>query len=179
MKDSNSTDHWNTKWVTTEPQYVLDHNVMYAEVRPYMKGDIIDLGCGNGYIGHDIGDRYSGIDHSEEGIKKAREYNPQGTFHVGDMRDTPFEDRSADTVLLTAVVEHFSNYKPVLWEAKRICRGRIVAILPYQSRGPEHYHPHWPIEKAVDAFRDIGEIVEYRQISHDKGKWVLVVVEIV
>lgn len=179
MKDPNSKAYWDEKWGSHEKEYVANHDVMYAEVRPYMKGEVADLGCGNGFIGNDIGDRYHGIDISESGIKKAQEYNPQGDFIVGDARSTPWGNRSFDTVLLLCIVEHFERFKPLIWEALRICRGRIVMILPWNSRGSEHYHPHWNIRKVVDAFSDDGEIVEYRQIPHKSGKWVLVVIEVI
>ncbi len=179
MNNPNSASHWDDKWLNHEKAYLDAHEVMYQAVRPYMKGEVADLGCGNAYIGNDAGSRYHGIDISEEGIKKAKAYNPQGEFVVGDARTTPWANRSFDTVMLLAVVEHFENYMPVLWEAKRICRGRIVCILPWQSRGAEHYHPHWPIEKVVDAFLTIGEVVEYRQVPHPNGKWILVVTEVV
>lgn len=179
MNDSNSQEHWNDKWGAHEKAYIDAHGPMYTAVRPYMKGEVADLGCGNGYIGNDIGARYHGIDISVRGIDRAKGYNPEGDFHVGDARNTPWQNRQFDTVLMTAVIEHFENYRPLLWEAQRICRGRIVAILPWHSRGPEHYHPHWPMDKVVDAFRDIGEVVEYRQIAHPNGKWILVVVEVI
>lgn len=179
LNNPNSTDHWNEKWSTYESDYKNAHSVMYSSVRPYMKGEVVDLGCGNGYIGNDIGSRYHGIDISEEGIKKAKEYNKDGEFYVGSALQTPWGDRSFDTVLLLAVIEHFQNYMPLLYEAQRLCKNRIIATLPYHSRGPEHYHPHWPIEKVVDAFRNIGEVVEYRHIIHERGRWVFVICEVI
>lgn len=178
MKDPNSKEHWDDKWSKWEEPYIKDHNPMYEAVRPYMKGQIVDLGCGNGYIGNDIGSRYSGIDISESGIKKAKEYNPEANLVVGDMRNTPFPDKCADTVLMLAVVEHFLNFNAVLYEAQRLCKGRIVMILPYHSRGEEHYHPHFSMQKVVSSFSFLGELVEYRQVAHPKGKWILVVVEV-
>lgn len=179
MSDPNSQEHWDTKWKEHEAAYKEAHANMYAAVRPYMKGEVVDLGCGNGYIGNDIGARYHGIDISAEGIAKAKEYNPLGDFLVGDLRHTPWQNRSFDTVLMLAVLEHFERFLPALWEAQRLCRGRIVCILPWHSRGSEHYHPHWPIEKVVEAFRGIGEVVEYRQVPHPNGKWILVVCEVI
>jgi len=178
MNDPNSKEHWDEKWETSSDSYLADHQVMYSVVRPFMKGQVIDLGCGNGFIGHDIGERYAGIDLSEEGIKQAKGYNSKANLVVGDARNTPFADRSADTVLLLAVVEHFLNYNAILLEAQRLCRGRIIMTLPYHSRGSEHYHPHFSIQKVVNTMSYLGEIVEYRLVAHPKGKWVLVVIEV-
>ncbi len=175
----NTQKYWDDKWKLHEQEYIRDHNPMYSVVRPYMKGNVVDIGCGNGYIGRDIGSRYSGIDFSTVAIQKARDYNSEADLICGDALNTPWGDREFDTVICLTVVEHFLNYWPLLWECQRLCRGHMVFVLPWNGRGPEHYHPHWPAYKAIDVFSKLGEVIDYRHISHKSGKWVFVVVEII
>jgi ubiquinone/menaquinone biosynthesis C-methylase UbiE len=176
----NTKKHWDDKWSRDQGVYSDEHENLYKEVLPYLKGEVVDLGCGSALVGRSVGKRYHGVDFSESGIELAKKNCPDGTFKVCDCRYTDWEDKSFDTVLLSAVVEHFKLYGLLLAEAERLCRGRIIIVVPLNSRGAEHYYPHWPMWRCLEAFNAYGEVVEYKQIKkHPRSKpcWALVVIE--
>lgn len=180
MVDYNDKQRWDEKWKTDEIYNGL-HQALYSALMDYLKGEVLDMGCGIGQVGKDLGSRYHGVDHSAVAIERAKKVCPDAELVADDCRKTLWNDRQFDTVLLNSVVEHFQDYRPLLREAQRVCRGRIVIALPINSRGAEHYYPHWPMWKCLEAFSPYGDVVEYRQIAKDnlsKPHWAIVVVEV-
>ena len=179
MKDTNSQSRWNDKWDNDDKnnRYVEEHDILAQIIQPYLKNEIADLGCGNGMMTSEHGGHVWGIDHAMSGIVRAIELNPAGTYLTGDARKTPWPDKMFDTVLLSEILEHFADFQPLMDEAKRLCRGHIVVTVPWNSRGNEHYHPHWPLPYAARVLSYMGEVIELRRIKHPKGFWVLGYVE--
>jgi ubiquinone/menaquinone biosynthesis C-methylase UbiE len=65
--------------------------------------DVLDLGCGNGYMLSRVieaypGNRYRGLDFSEQLLGIARSRGMACDLGLGDARDLPYQDRSFDLV---------------------------------------------------------------------------------
>ena len=98
---------------------------------------ILDVGTGPGLIalflaelGHDV----TGMDISEEMLKKAREnakaFNIPAKFMQGDAEDLPFESESFDAIINRALIWTLSNPENAIVEWKRILKpnGKLVII---------------------------------------------------
>jgi SAM-dependent methyltransferase len=70
---------------------------------------VVELGCGNGtYETRELARRaqVTGVDLSEEQLRRARERVPEATFVQGDLTTIDFEQRSLDAVVALYVLNH-------------------------------------------------------------------------
>jgi len=101
------------------------------------KAKVLDIGTGPGIIAlllADMGHSVTGMDLSEDMLKKAREnagrLNLQVQFKQGDAENIPFEDGSFDAVVNRHVLWTLPDPHKALTEWKRVLRpgGRLVII---------------------------------------------------
>lgn len=103
---------------------------------PYIRGDVLDLGCAGARILTEFGDRissYTGIDHDDASITELRQAYPESTFLARNLDDDPLElNRQFDCVAMLAIVEHLFNQKHVFSQVKRLLKpdGRVVITTP-------------------------------------------------
>lgn len=72
-------------------------------VRPYIKGRVLDVGCGSGALADMVApDRYLGVDVDEQSLAKARKQHSQHRFQSV----LPPAEPAFDTVVALAVIEH-------------------------------------------------------------------------
>lgn len=95
---------------------------------------VLDVGCGGGFssrLALERGARVTGLDAADGMIEHARSAVPDAEFHVGDMEDMPFEDRSFDVVFAGNAVQYASDLVAALRELARVCDpgGCVVAGL--------------------------------------------------
>jgi 2-polyprenyl-3-methyl-5-hydroxy-6-metoxy-1,4-benzoquinol methylase len=73
---------------------------------PYLKGKVLDVGCGSGALAGLIPtNRYLGVDIDEESLAQARQEYPQHCFQTM----LPPPDPIFNTVVSLAVIEHVPN----------------------------------------------------------------------
>ena len=104
----------------------------YLEAKPFIKGNILELGCGEGRGVEEIaplGKQYTGIDKIEPIIKKLKSRYPSYRFESGSFPPVPFPDQSFDTVVSFQVIEHVKNDLGYLEEIYRILTPGGKAIL--------------------------------------------------
>lgn len=98
----------------------------------YQRGQIIDIGCGNGrktrLIGR-LGVDILGVDPDEQEIRKARNANTYENvqFACRQMKDMP--DNTFSGVLLLEVLEHTDDPLQVLQEVYRLCENEGFFLL--------------------------------------------------
>lgn len=100
-------------------------------VRPYVRGKVLDYGCGVGKIAEICSpDTYLGVDIDDASLKIAGEKYPGFRFEKKSPQNEEF-----DTILLLAVIEHISDPGPFLKQLKMMLRpnGRIVLTTPHPS----------------------------------------------
>jgi SAM-dependent methyltransferase len=108
--------------------------------------DICDVGCGTGFLLRTIANssnvkflRTAGVDFVEpEGLEK------DGIeFVKAPIENLPFADKSFDTVVCTHVIEHILDYRSAIAELRRICRGRLIIVVPREREGLYTFNPHF------------------------------------
>jgi 2-polyprenyl-3-methyl-5-hydroxy-6-metoxy-1,4-benzoquinol methylase len=79
-------------------------------VRPYLKGNILDVGCGSGALAQYVSaDFYAGVDPDKHSLSVARQQFPNHQFY----ESLPDADRPFNTIVSLAVIEHVSD--PILF----------------------------------------------------------------
>jgi 2-polyprenyl-3-methyl-5-hydroxy-6-metoxy-1,4-benzoquinol methylase len=123
------------------------HAYLLAPVKKWvqslgLKGTVLDLGCGNGSLSHELsklGFEVYGVDRSDSGIQIAREAFPQVQFLVGDVEENlspdPFQAESFDVVVSTEVVEHLYRPRRLVQNAFRLLKpsGHFIVSTPYHG----------------------------------------------
>lgn len=85
-------------------------------VERYLKGKILDVGCGSGFdvnYFHEKGFDIAGNDISGTAIEKAMEAYPKSSFFVHDFTSSPL-DAKYETINCFSVIEHILDYKTFL-----------------------------------------------------------------
>ena len=98
--------------------------------------NIIDIGCGSGYILNLIKSKFPHIELTGFDIKKSKaveNYN----FVEGNLEKLPFENNSFDLVLCNHTVEHLVDLNLCISELVRITNKKLVVVTPCQR--PYYY----------------------------------------
>ncbi len=105
-------------------------------IRPYIHGDVLDLGCGNPVILEkfaDSMDSYCGVEQSAKWVESISARFPNARMYQRDLdRDALDLGRRFDVVLMIALIEHIWNQR-FLFEGVIDCLkpgGRIVITTP-------------------------------------------------
>jgi SAM-dependent methyltransferase len=121
---------------------------------------IIDVGCGTGHLLRFIVDRMTvfperivGVDHSEAGIRRARELLPSATWIVADLYDVFLKDHF-DLVLCTEVLEHLHEPTPAVDVLCRLCAsgGRVALTVPDGAQDSWEGHVNFWDEDDLQGF---------------------------
>lgn len=115
-----------------------------------LRGVVLDIGCGAFHRKFPLpaGVRYFGLDLS-----------PRTTHVRGDGHRLPIADKSADWVLLVAVLEHVQDPYQVLAETMRVLRpdGRVYVAAPFlQMEHAQEDYWRWTGQGLPRLLRDAG-----------------------
>jgi SAM-dependent methyltransferase len=120
----------------------LDEIVLQLERSGFSGRSVLDVGCGPGFLLRVLvehGYEASGVDHSQEALRLARE-RVDGELRQGDACGTlPWPDQSFDAVVLHDVIEHLGEPDHALDEVHRVLRrGGLVLLSTLNERSVLH-----------------------------------------
>jgi 2-polyprenyl-3-methyl-5-hydroxy-6-metoxy-1,4-benzoquinol methylase len=80
-------------------------------VKPYLKGNILDIGCGRANLIHflDENQHYIGIDLNKKLLIQLKEGYPKYKFYERDAENGINLDGKFDTITMIALIEHIKN----------------------------------------------------------------------
>lgn len=111
----------------------------FKAAAPYLKGRILDVGCGSGALAGLVdSSSYLGVDVNETSLNRARAYFPSHSFQ----NSLPSVEEKFDTVVSLAVIEHVPD--PLIFlgnlaqNLKHDPAARIVITTPHPSVGWVH-----------------------------------------
>jgi len=146
----------------------------YVLAREYIRGDLLEVGCGEGRGIDWMIDRaksFTAIDKIGPVIETLKKKYPQGKFLSGNIPPlTAFQDRSFDTVVSFQVIEHIEDDRLFLNEIFRVLKPGGMALLTTPNRlksltrNPWHVREYTAPELSTLA-RTIFPLVEMKGIS--------------
>lgn len=150
----------------------------HAIVRPYLRGRVLDLGCGRAEATSMLapGQRYVGIEVDRAHVSHLREQFPEREFHTRDLnRDhLALGERHFDTIVLLAVIEHLERPLWLLSEVRAYMDVDSFLLITTPSRRGDHmlrvgvrlglFHPH-----GIGAHRGIYERSEMESLLTEAG----------
>jgi len=139
---------------------------------------VCDVGCGTGVLLRRIREarggegRYTGVDFVVEDAAGI-----DGIEYVAArIEDLPFPDGAFDTVICTHVIEHVLDYRRAIAELRRICRQRLIVVVPREREYLYSFNPHFNFFPYTHSFlramhpvpqvhvcEDIGRDIYYRE----------------
>jgi ubiquinone/menaquinone biosynthesis C-methylase UbiE len=125
-------------------------------VLPYLKGDLLDIGCGTNELVKRYGNGI-GVDVYQWG---------KVNLVVKDTAKLPYEDESFDTVTIIAALNHIPNRGEVLKEANRLLRKDgiiLVTMIPPTISSVWHFlRKPWDADQNERGMAQ-GEVFGFRQ----------------
>ncbi len=111
------------------------HRKRIEIIRPFIKGDVLDIGCGPVDSSKFEGIRdYTGIELSQSYVDRLKEKNPEYHFIQMNLDVDEFPDKSLkfDTIVMTAVIEHLKNPDNILSQISSLLniRGKFIITTP-------------------------------------------------
>lgn len=102
------------------------------------KDRVLDVGCGTGIVTTRIANRVNfviGLDYSESMIKHAKK-KENIQYVIGNAKRLPFEDKAFDKVVSFTMIQDIRNWKDVIHEMKRVCKGDILLTVQKRNKTP-------------------------------------------
>lgn len=104
----------------------------FTAARPYLRGDVLDVGCGSGGLAATVPAKsYLGIDIDEESLERAKINYPRHRFS----NELPSLDEKFDTIVALALIEHVERPEAFLKRLKEnLCdhpQSRIILTTPH------------------------------------------------
>jgi 2-polyprenyl-6-hydroxyphenyl methylase/3-demethylubiquinone-9 3-methyltransferase len=129
-------------------------NPWIARVLGGGRRDVLDVGCGAGYLANDLADRgyrVIGLDTSAEALAVARRHDRTRSvdYLVGDACALPFADARFDAVCAMDLIEHVDAPERLIAEAARVVRpGGLVFFHTFNRT----WQAHLVVIKGVEWF---------------------------
>lgn len=112
-----------------EALLAIDQQRFFAAI-----GDLVlEVGCATGALAANLaarGYRVSGLDRSDDMIRRARSDHPHLDLCVGDATALPYDDNAFDGVVAASVINIVPDGRHVLFEMHRVCTpGGAISVL--------------------------------------------------
>lgn len=137
----------------------------FKSLHSYLKGDVLDLGCGIGEVTNHVEDqnKYFGVDINPLCVNLMRGKGFRA--EVGSAYEIPAFAASADVVLMSHVLEHLDDPTRALREVSRVLRpsGLLIIIVP-MIKG-FHSDPTHRIFYNRDLLRKLAKKNHYEVLS--------------
>ncbi|MEO8100386.1 MAG: methyltransferase domain-containing protein [Acidobacteriota bacterium] len=141
-----------------------EHIARYAFAARFAAGKrVLDVGCGTGYGTAELAKsaaEATGVDISSDAIDYAASHYSAVRFALHSAAELPFADGSFDLITSFELIEHLSDWRGLLQQARRVLQpaGLFIVSTPNKSyyaeargkSGPNPFHEH---EFEYDEFR--------------------------
>jgi methionine biosynthesis protein MetW len=131
MKKNGVKEFEDRRWRGNNQVLVFRHTEALGMVSKEQK--VLDIGCGDGLLLSALakaGVSASGVDVSDEGVKKCREKGFDVSVADISTEDLPFQDKAFDTVIMLDILEHLYDPEVLLREAIRVSKQNIIISVP-------------------------------------------------
>lgn len=122
---------------------------------------LLDIGTGSGLFAEAFaakGFSITGVDLREDMLEAARQFVPQGDFHLSHMESLPFAENTFDLVFMGLVLHEADDIENALRAAYHVAKKRVIVLeWPYEvgEYGPPQDH-RLTAETILTAAQNVG-----------------------
>lgn len=130
------------KGIAIERDTDLNPSCMKYILNVVVGKNVLEVGCGRGLLVKNLVDRNKNLEISACDMVLGNDlFRAKGVkYFEADMESLPFKDKLFDTVITTHTLEHSYNILKAVSELRRVCRGRLIIVVP--SERPYLYTPN-------------------------------------
>lgn len=133
---------------------------------------VLDVACGSGWLSRQLAKRDFVVTGADIVLSEPPSTAGNPRFEIASVTSLPFPDRSFDTVICTHTLEHVRDIQLALRELRRVCRQRLIIVVPRQREYRYTFDLH--IHFFPYAYR-LRELVGLRaEITHAGGDLVAI-----
>ena len=138
-------------------------SILYIE-KEIIGNNVLDVASGRGFLSHRLAKK--GYDVTGVDIIQPKDLQKSDNLHflTAEITDLPFENQCFDSVTCTHTLEHIRNLPQALKEVRRVCKKRLIVVVPCQReyRYTFDLHIHFfPYEYSLRKYVGItGTIVK-------------------
>ncbi|MBP5158514.1 MAG: class I SAM-dependent methyltransferase [Treponema sp.] len=111
---------------------------LLEESEKWGDGKVLDISCGRGFLSKELAKHNGRLSIVGSDINIPKELldcqTDRLTFVNGNIEHLDFEDKSFDVVISTHTLEHVVNAKQAYDELKRVCKKKLIIIVPCQRQ---------------------------------------------
>ena len=134
-------------------------DLLFDKVRKEGPTKILDISCGRGYLSCKLADTFgeTSIVGCDINIPKEMEKKQKRNlkFVEGNIEHLPFPNEEFDMVISTHTLEHVINAELALSELRRVCKNKLIIIVPCQREYKYTMDFHvqfWPYTYSLQKF---------------------------
>ena len=136
---------------------------------------LLDVACGSGWLSQQLAERDFQVTGGDIIPPVAQGTNP--VFNNMDVTQLPFADNHFDTVVCAHTLEHVQNIQQALAELRRVCKHRLIIVLPCQREYLYTFDLHvhfFPYEYKVRQLLKVNEQPSQAKIQKLGGDFVII-----
>ncbi len=181
----NSKEYWEKRFQTDWLDYAGDRqsaffaqllcNMLPPSIAAEIRGgeySVCDMGCalgdGTRVFTEELGVAVDGMDFSETAVAKAREMNPGLCFWQGDLLQPETLNRHYDVVIVSNVLEHFSNPWSILRNLSGVADRYLMMLVPYREKLKIEEHRYRFREELIPAYPGDFHVCYYDIVDAEK-----------
>ncbi|MGF1583934.1 MAG: class I SAM-dependent methyltransferase [Bacteroidales bacterium] len=132
---------------------------------------VLDIACGRGYLVSLLADKYPGKNIYGIDIIAPEISAKPDNLHItcGDIENIDFPDNYFDTVICAHTLEHTQNFDKALRELRRVCRSRLIIVVPRQREYKYTFDLHLHFFPYLSSLKRVikNPGADYRVIGND------------
>lgn len=131
MKKNSVKEFENKRWIDGDQAFVFRHAQAIEMVEKGQR--VLDIACGDGLLLSTLAQKgavVSGVDFSEEGVRKCREKGMDVSVVDITTEPIPFQGGTFDAVIMLDVLEHLYTPEYLLGEGVHVSKKYIIISVP-------------------------------------------------
>jgi 2-polyprenyl-3-methyl-5-hydroxy-6-metoxy-1,4-benzoquinol methylase len=130
-----SADEINQYYETLADKFIKRETDLNKECLSFIKHNVVgknvlDVACGGGFLAESLANQGFDVVGADIIIPDQKSANPR--YEKAVITGLQFSDKQFDTVVCTHTLEHIRDVKTALKEVERVCKKRLIIVVPCQ-----------------------------------------------
>jgi len=133
ISDKDFAGYYQRTYGILDRETDLNQGCIDTILQEHISGEILEAGCGNGYLANMLDHTFGNVTALDINIsKKTRKDYKNITFIDGAVENVKLKDNSFDTVICTHTLEHVLDLQKSISELRRVAKRKLIIVVPCQ-----------------------------------------------